>query len=235
MTHLPALELSTHATPCASVIWLHGLGADGHDFVPVVKELQLPDTLPVRFIFPHAPMQAVTINHGMVMRAWYDIRMNGLERETDDAGVLRSVAAVNALIEREKSRGMPASRIVLAGFSQGGAVVLTAGTRFPETLAGILALSTYLPLAERLESHASAANRNVPVFMAHGSQDNVIPMKMAEASRSALTQAGYPVRWHAYPMAHSLCMEEIEDISRWLQELFTGDKPKPLQKPPAAP
>ncbi len=225
MSLLPALELSTHATPDASILWLHGLGADGHDFVPVVKELQLPDTLRLRFIFPHAPLQAVTINNGLVMRAWYDIRFNGLQRETDDAGVLRSVAAVNALVERETSRGIATSRILLAGFSQGGAVVLTAGTRYPETLGGILALSTYLPLAEQLTQHASTANQHIPIFMAHGTQDNVIPLSLAETSRQALTQAGYPVQWQAYPMAHHLCQEEIEAISRWIQTVLTDDRP----------
>lgn len=227
MSVLPALELSTHATPDASLIWLHGLGADGHDFVPVVKELQLPDTMAVRFIFPHAPLQPVTINNGLVMRAWYDIRFNGLQRETDDAGVLRSVAAVNALIQREQSRGIPSSRILLAGFSQGGAVVLTAGTRYPEALGGILALSTYLPLAEQLIPQGSAANRQIPIFMAHGTQDAVIPLTLAEASRQALTQAGYPVQWQAYPMAHHLCQEEIEAISLWLQNRLTGGTPMP--------
>ncbi len=218
MPLLPALELATNHNPTASVIWLHGLGADGHDFVPVVKELQLPGTLPVRFIFPHAPQQPVTINNGMVMRAWYDVSYDGLERRTDDAGVLKSVEAVNDLIAREIARGIPPRRIVLAGFSQGGAVVLTAGTRHPQRLGGILALSTYLPMPEQLGTAGSDANRSVPIFMAHGQQDNVIPLRMAEASRAALEAQGYPVTWHTYPMAHSLCMEEVEALSRWLQQ-----------------
>ena len=218
MPLLPALELATNHNPTASVIWLHGLGADGHDFVPVVKELQLPDTLPVRFIFPHAPQQPVTINNGMVMRAWYDVSYDGLERRTDDAGVLKSVEAVNDLIAREIARGIPARRIILAGFSQGGAVVLTAGTRHPQRLGGILALSTYLPMPDQLATAGSEANRSVPIFMAHGQQDTVIPLRMAEASRTALEAQGYAVAWHTYPMAHSLCMEEVEALSRWLQQ-----------------
>ena len=218
MSLLPALELATNHNPTASVIWLHGLGADGHDFVPVVKELQLPDTLPVRFIFPHAPQQPVTINNGMVMRAWYDVSYDGLERRTDEAGVLKSVQAVNDLIAREIARGIPARRIILAGFSQGGAVVLTAGTRHPQRLGGILALSTYLPMPDQLATAGSEANRSVPIFMAHGQQDTVIPLRMAEASRAALEAQGYPVTWHTYPMAHSLCMEEVEALSRWLQQ-----------------
>jgi len=218
MPLLPALELVTNHNPSASVIWLHGLGADGHDFVPVVKELQLPDALPVRFIFPHAPQRPVTVNNGMVMRAWYDVSYDGLERRPDDAGVLKSVSAVNDLIAREIARGIPARRIVLAGFSQGGAVALTAGTRYPQRLGGILALSTYLPMPEQLAETGSEANRSVPIFMAHGQQDNVIPLRMAEASRAALEGLGYTVAWHDYPMAHSLCMEEVEALSLWLQQ-----------------
>ncbi len=218
MPLLPAIELVTNHNPTASVIWLHGLGADGHDFVPVVKELQLPATLPVRFIFPHAPERPVTVNNGMVMRAWYDVAYDGLERRTDDAGILKSVAAVNDLIAREIARGLPSRRIVLAGFSQGGAVALCAGTRYPERLAGILALSTYLPMPEQLASTGSEANRSVPIFMAHGQQDTVIPLRMAEASRAHLESLGYPVAWHSYPMAHSLCMEEVEALSQWLQQ-----------------
>ncbi|MHB8353754.1 MAG: alpha/beta hydrolase [Burkholderiales bacterium] len=218
MALLPALELVTNHNPTASVIWLHGLGADGHDFVPVVKELQLPDTLPLRFIFPHAPQRPVTVNNGMVMRAWYDVAYDGLERRPDDAGVVKSANAVNDLIAREIARGIPARRILLAGFSQGGAVALTAGTRYPQRLGGILALSTYLPMPEQLKDTGSEANRSMPIFMAHGQQDNVIPLRMAEASRAQLEAEGYSVAWHAYPMAHSLCMEEVSALSRWLQQ-----------------
>ncbi len=218
MPLLPAIELATNHNPTASVIWLHGLGADGNDFVPVVKELQLPASLPVRFIFPHAPEQPVTINNGMVMRAWYDVAHDGLDRRPDDAGVIKSVAAVNDLIAREIARGIPSRRIVVAGFSQGGAVALCAGTRYPQRLGGILALSTYLPMPEQLASVASEANRNLPIFMAHGQQDNVIPLRMAEVSRTHLENLGYPVQWHVYPMAHSLCMEEVGALSQWLQQ-----------------
>ncbi|MDE2343928.1 MAG: alpha/beta fold hydrolase [Betaproteobacteria bacterium] len=218
MSLLPALELVTNHNPTASVIWLHGLGADGYDFVPIVKELQVPDALPLRFIFPHAPLQPVTVNNGMVMRAWYDVSYDGLERRTDDNGVLRSAAAVEALVAREIARGIPPRRIVLAGFSQGGAVALTLGTRFGKRLGGIMALSTYLPMLDELSGAASPENRDIPIFMAHGIQDNVIPLNMAEASRTRLSELDYPVEWHTYPMAHSLCMEEVEAISAWLQQ-----------------
>ncbi len=216
MSLLPTIELATNRNPTASVIWLHGLGADGYDFVPVVKELGIPDALSLRFVFPHAPLQPVTINNGMVMRAWYDVSYDGLERRTDDAGVLQSVTAVEALVAHEMARGIPPRRIVLAGFSQGGAVALTLGTRFGKRLGGILALSTYLPMPEELAEAASPENRDIPIFMAHGNQDNVIPIRMAEASRSRLESLGYPVDWHSYPMAHSLCMEEVEAVSAWL-------------------
>ena len=216
MSLLPTIELATNRNPTASVIWLHGLGADGYDFVPVVKELGIPDALSLRFVFPHAPLQPVTINNGMVMRAWYDVSYDGLERRTDDAGVLQSAAAVEALVAHEMARGIPPRRIVLAGFSQGGAVALTLGTRFGKRLGGILALSTYLPMPDELAEIASPENRDIPIFMAHGNQDNVIPIRMAEASRSRLESLGYPVDWHSYPMAHSLCMEEVEAVSAWL-------------------
>ena len=216
MSLLPTIELATNRNPTASVIWLHGLGADGYDFVPVVKELGIPDALSLRFVFPHAPLQPVTINNGMVMRAWYDVSYDGLERRTDDAGVLQSATAVEALVAHEMARGIPPRRIVLAGFSQGGAVALTLGTRFGKRLGGILALSTYLPMPEELAEAASPENRDIPIFMAHGNQDNVIPIRMAEASRSRLESLGYPVDWHSYPMAHSLCMEEVEAVSAWL-------------------
>ncbi|MDE1989381.1 MAG: alpha/beta fold hydrolase [Betaproteobacteria bacterium] len=218
MSLLPTLELATNHNPTASVIWLHGLGADGYDFVPVVKELQIPDALSLRFVFPHAPLQPVTVNNGMVMRAWYDVSYDGLERRTDDAGVLRSAAAVEALVAHEIARGIPARRIVLAGFSQGGAVALTLGTRFGKRLGGIMALSTYLPMPDELPQAASPENRDIPIFMAHGLQDNVIPLRMAETSRSRLAALDYPVEWHTYPMAHSLCMEEVEAMAAWLRQ-----------------
>jgi len=220
MALLPILELTTHQTPNASVIWLHGLGADGHDFVPIVKELHLPPSMAVRFIFPHAPMQPVSINNGMVMRAWYDIATENLERKPDNQGVLQSTQAINELIALEVTRGIAANRIILAGFSQGGAIALTAGTRHPETLGGIMALSTYLPMPEELATKASRANRQIPILMVHGEQDSVIPMAMAKASFGALTAQGYAVQWQQYPMAHSVCGEEVGVISAWLQKLL---------------
>ena len=217
---LAALELETGRAPTASVIWLHGLGADGHDFEPIVPELDLPDSLPVRFVFPHAPMQPVTINGGAVMRAWYDVYGLGGVRREDAAGVRASQAAVEELLEREKKRGIPASRLVLAGFSQGGAIALQTGLRHPERLAGIMALSTYLPVADTLAAEASAANRDVPIFMAHGLHDPLIPIERAQMSRKLLESAGYRVEWHEYAMEHSVCAEEIADISSWLRRVL---------------
>ena len=215
---LPAIELTTGQHPIGSVIWLHGLGADGNDFVPVVKELGLPENLPLRFIFPHAPMRPVTINAGHVMRAWYDIiDIGSNERKVDEAGIRESQQAIEAFIEREISRGVAANKIVLAGFSQGGAIALQTGLRHQQALAGILALSTYLPLAASLATEGSSANRDIPIFMAHGNQDNVIPISIAENSRKELGRQGYKVEWHEYPMPHSVSMEEIEHIGAWLK------------------
>jgi phospholipase/carboxylesterase len=217
---LQTLELETGRPPAAAVIWLHGLGADGHDFEPIVPELDLPDSLRVRFVFPHAPMQAVTINGGAVMRAWYDVyALEGVRRE-DDRGVRASQAAVEELIAREKARGIPAARIVLAGFSQGGAIALHTGLRHAERLAGIMALSTYVPLAAALAAEASPANRGLPIFMAHGTSDPLIPIERAQASRKLLEGLGYPVEWHEYPMEHSVCAQEIADISPWLHRVL---------------
>jgi phospholipase/carboxylesterase len=219
---LQAIELNTGLDPVGTVIWMHGLGADGNDFVPVVKELGLPETLPLRFIFPHAPMRAVTINAGNVMRAWYDIiEISSIERKVDEAGIRESQRAIEALIEREISRGIPANKIVLAGFSQGGAIALQTGLRHKQALAGILALSTYLPLAASLEAEASSANRSIPIFMAHGEQDTVIPISIAENSFKELGRLGYKAEWHEYPMPHSVSMEEIENIGAWLKLRFS--------------
>ena len=202
------------------MIWLHGLGADGHDFEPIVPELGL--RFPVRFVFPHAPVRAVTINGGMAMRAWYDIFSFDRHAEEDAAGIRASAAAVTELVDREIARGVASERIVLAGFSQGGAIALHAGLREPRPLAGVLALSTYLPLATTLASERSAANARIPIFMAHGTDDPVLPFAMAEASRRALESLGYAVDWHAYPMAHSVCLEEIGAIGAWLAALPTA-------------
>jgi phospholipase/carboxylesterase len=218
---LDALELETGPRPTAAVIWLHGLGADGHDFEPIVPELDLPDTPAVRFVFPHAPLQPVTINGGAIMRAWYDVYgLEGARRE-DEAGVRASQASVEALVAREKARGVPASRLVLAGFSQGGAIALQTGLRHPERLAGIMALSTYLPLASTLAAEASPANRAVPIFMAHGRHDPLIPIERAILSRDALLKAGYDVQWREYRMAHAVCAEEIGDLAAWLRRVVT--------------
>lgn len=215
---LESIELETAPNPTASVIWLHGLGADGNDFAPIVPELELPD-IAIRFVFPHAPMQPVTINGGMVMRAWYDISDNAIRRE-DEGGVRASQAEVEKLIARERSRGVAAQNIVLAGFSQGGAVVLHTGLRHPERLAGIMALSTYMPLADLVSGEIAAMNRSLPIFMGHGSGDPIIPMARAQQSRTLLEQLGYAVEWHDYPMPHSVCAEEIADVSGWLKKLL---------------
>ena len=225
-TELECVEIATGQSPLASVIWMHGLGADGYDFVPVVKELGI-NTLPglaggVRFVFPHAPMRAVTINGGMRMRAWYDIKMADLVRLEDAVGLRESQAACEQLIAREVARGMPKKRIVLAGFSQGGAVALQAGLRHGERLAGLMILSSYLPLAASVATEASSANRDVPIFMAHGSDDAVIAVDRAANSRDQLNALGYVVQWHAYEMEHSLCMEEINDVRAWLGQVLLG-------------
>ena len=213
---LESIEIETAESPGASVIWMHGLGADGHDFVDVVPELGLPARPGVRFVFPHAPMRPVTINGGYVMRAWYDIRDDGGVRREDAAGVRASQKAIEALIAREKERGVPAAAIVLAGFSQGGAMALHTALRHPERLAGVMALSCSLPLAEALAAEAAPANRDVPIFMAHGTHDPMIPMARALRARETLAGLGYRLEWHEYPMPHSVCLEEIRDISAWL-------------------
>jgi phospholipase/carboxylesterase len=212
---LDAIELETAPNPATSVIWLHGLGADGNDFVPIVGELELP-AAPIRFVFPHAPLQPVTINNGMVMRAWYDILGADLARREDERGVRASQGLVEALIAREKARGIAAPRILLAGFSQGGAIALQTGLRHPERLAGIMALSTYVPIAESLAAEAHAANRDVPIFMAHGLYDPIVPVAAARRSRALLERLGYAVEWHEYPMPHSVAREELDDIGAWL-------------------
>ena len=217
---LEAIELETGPAPVASVVWLHGLGADGHDFVPVVPALGLPASLPLRFVFPHAPMQPVTINGGMVMRAWYDVLGLGGERREDAAGVRASEQRIVALIDRERARGVAPSQIVLAGFSQGGAMALHPGLRHPERLAGIMALSCFLPLADTLEAEASPANREVPVFMAHGRGDELIPLAWATRARDVLLGLGYRVEWREYPMPHAVCGEEVGDIAAWLRGIL---------------
>ena len=216
MRQLPeVIEIETAPGADAAVIWLHGLGADGHDFEPLVPELGLPSRLRVRFVFPHAPVRPVTLNMGMPMRAWFDILQLGGGTE-DSAGIRVSQSQLEGLVERELGRGVPSHRVVLAGFSQGGAIALQAGLRYAQRLGGILALSTYLPLAATLAAERSAANRDLPVFMAHGTLDPMIPIARARASRAALEALGYAVEWREYTMLHSVCAEEIGDIAGFL-------------------
>ena len=215
-TLLPRIELESAPHPTAAVIWLHGLGADGHDFAAIVPELDLGACPPIRFVFPHAPSLPVTLNGGYVMPAWYDIYGPDLLQRQDVAGIAHSAQAIAALIAHEIARGIPAERIVLAGFSQGCAMALHTGLRFPLRLAGLMALSGYLPLADTLASERAPANQTTPIFMAHGSQDAVVVPARGEASRDLLQQLGYPVQWHNYPMPHSVHPREIADISVFL-------------------
>ncbi|MEO1767206.1 alpha/beta hydrolase [Thiobacter aerophilum] len=216
----PPLEVCTGPHPSASVIWLHGLGADGYDFLPVAQELDLRGLPDVRFVFPHAPMRPVTWNNGYVMPAWYDIIAIGPGAPEDETGLGDSRQRVEALIAREKERGIAPHHIVLAGFSQGGAVALFTALRHPARLAGVLALSTYLPLAARLPAEATPANRALPIFMAHGTQDGIVPLALAEASRQKLETLGHPVEWHTYAMAHTVCAAEIADIAARLRRVL---------------
>ena len=220
MNPLEHIELTTGAEPRGTVIWMHGLGADGWDFVPIVRELPLPESLALRFVFPHAPERPVTINNGLTMRAWYDIAQSDIARVPDETGIRESQAAVERLIDREKVRGIDPSAIVLAGFSQGGAIALQTGLRYRERLAGIAALSTYLPLEDSLDREAASANKATPVFMAHGTEDPVIPMKLADISQQALRRRGYAVEWHSYPMPHSVCAEEVQDLAEFFARVF---------------
>jgi phospholipase/carboxylesterase len=217
---LDCVELEPGVPATASVIWLHGLGADGNDFVPIVPELRLPDSLPVRFVFPHAPVRPVTLNGGMRMRAWYDIL--GLDRAAreDETGIRESQAQIEALIKRENARGVPSERIVLAGFSQGGAITLQTGLRYSEKLAGLMILSSYLALRDTLATEAAQANRTTPIFMAHGEFDYMLPLQLGSFSRDQLQQMGYAVDWHAYPMEHQVCAEEIRDVANWLKTVL---------------
>jgi phospholipase/carboxylesterase len=216
MSLLPAVENETAANPSYSIIWLHGLGADGHDFAPIVPTLVSPQWPALRFVFPHAPVRPVTVNGGMAMRAWYDIYGFDLVSRQDEAGVRQSIAQVEALIAREQERGVPSERILLAGFSQGGAIALAAGLRHQQKLAGIIALSTYLPIVDSLAAERSAANASVPIFWGHGTFDPVVILQRGLDSRAALEALGYQVEWHTYPMAHAVCPEEIADLSHWI-------------------
>ena len=214
MSDLQTVEVETGAEPSASVIWLHGLGADGHDFEPIVPELRLPETLPVRFVFPHAPVRPVTLNGGMAMRAWYDIVSLDRGGPVDSAGINESSESLEALIDREEKRGIEAGRIVLAGFSQGGAIAINTMLRAKKNVAGLMALSTWLALPDALKGNA--VDTSIPVFMAHGQFDPMIPMQFGRASADAIIGAGFDVEWHDYPMAHAVCPQEIDDIRTWL-------------------
>ena len=217
-TLLPAIEIETGDRPRFAVIWLHGLGADGSDFVPVVPELGLDNEPAVRFVFPHAPAIPVTCNGGYVMPAWYDIiSLESTSRRVDEAGIVHSRQAVRDLIARENQRGIPCERIFLAGFSQGGAVAYTTALTHPEKLAGLIALSTYLPTPQLVHDEASEANRGIPIFAAHGSQDDVVAPTLGKQARDFLAAQGYQLAWHEYPMPHSVCIEEIIEIGKWLQ------------------
>lgn len=223
---LETVEHETGPDPSWAVVWLHGLGADGHDFAPIVPELVRRDWPALRFVFPHAPVRPVTINNGMRMRAWYDIRDFGFEGTVGDradaAGVDASVAQVEALVAREADRGVPASRVLLAGFSQGGAVALSTALQRTDPLAGIVALSTYLPLAARAEAGCVEGATAQPVFMAHGTQDPVVPFAAGERSAARLRAMGFDVEWHAYPMQHQVCAEQVRDLGLWLDRRFAG-------------
>jgi len=219
------VEIETGASPQGSVIWLHGLGADGHDFEPIVPELHLPDSLQLRFVFPHAPVRPVTINGGATMRAWYDILTLDRGGPQDEHGIRESATALEALVEREHGRGIPYEKIVMAGFSQGGAIALHAALRYPHTLAGLMALSTWLPLDASLQKEVieneQAQSQQLPVFLAHGEFDPMLPIALGEESRDTLTHLGYTVEWHEYPMAHAVCPQEIADISAWLLAVYS--------------
>jgi phospholipase/carboxylesterase len=217
---LPSIELEVGPRPAAAVIWLHGLGADGNDFVPIVEEMRLPSSLSIRFVFPHAPVRPVTLNNGFRMRAWYDIAPGDITHRADISGVRASQAQVEALVAREIGRGIAARRIVVAGFSQGGVIALHTGLRHAERLAGIVALSTYVVLPDLLAREASPANRDVPIFMAHGTADPMVRLEWGEAGRRALVAAGYRVEWHTYPMPHSVVWEEVEAVSAFLARVL---------------
>ncbi|HZW12363.1 MAG TPA: alpha/beta hydrolase [Noviherbaspirillum sp.] len=217
---LETIEIESGPNPDVSVIWLHGLGADGNDFVPIVRELDLSGCPAIRFVFPHAPVMPVTINNGYMMRAWYDILTIDIAGREDEVGLRRSQTMVEHLISQEKARGIPADRIILAGFSQGCAMALQTGLRHPEKLAGLLCLSGYLPIHAMLPNERHSANHDTPIFLAHGRSDPIIPLFTAEKSRDMLLSLGYNVEWHAYPMPHSVCEEEIADISVWLKRVL---------------
>lgn len=220
MSELESITLETQDNPDATVIWLHGLGADGNDFLPIVEQLQLPSHFAIRFIFPHAPVMPVTINQGYPMPAWYDIRDISIIADEDEAGITRSSIILKQLCEQQEAAGIKAERIVLAGFSQGGAIALHCGTRYPKALAGIMALSTYLPLPDSLQLEMSEDAVETPVFMAHGRQDDVLAYNYGRKSMEKLTASGFTVNWHEYDMTHAVCQQEIHHIRQWLTDVL---------------
>jgi phospholipase/carboxylesterase len=224
--YLPAVEIEPARTPRSAVVWLHGLGADGHDFEPIVPHLGLDPGLGVRFVFPHAPARPVTLNGGMVMPAWYDISDLDLRRRQDEEGILASSRAATRLLEREEARGVPSHRIVLAGFSQGGAIAIHAGLRFPRPLAGLLLLSTYL-VGETVGSPVPPRSSPLPIWQAHGLHDPMVPIRGGELARDRLRELGFEVSWHAYPMMHEVCMEEVEAIGGWLGQVLADTDTAP--------
>jgi len=221
MEQLEQVEVTIGTEPKGTVIWMHGLGADGWDFVPIAGELGLPDSVPVRFVFPHAPVRPVTVNNGYEMRAWYDIKAFTPEGRADAAGLAEASQRVAGYIRAEQDLGIPAARVVLAGFSQGGAVALHAGLRHPERLAGILALSAYLPFPATLAAERSAANSGVPLLLCHGREDPVVPFGMGTEGRDVLQASGYAIEWRDYPMQHAVSVEELVDVARWLRARLT--------------
>ena len=220
--NLQTIEVNGGEPPKATIVVLHGLGADGTDFLSFADELKLGPVGPVRWVFPRAPMRPVTINNGHRMRAWYDILGTDLVRREDEAGLRESIAQVHALLDREVERGMPAERIVLGGFSQGCAITLGAGLRYPKRLAGLIGMSGYLPLASTLDAERHAANAQTPLFLAHGQRDGIVPLARGTASRDQLAAAGQPVEWHDYPMEHSVCMEEVQALQQWLLRVLAS-------------
>jgi len=220
LTPLTYVEINPNQSAQRSIIWLHGLGADGHDFEPIVKELHLPLDNGIRFIFPHAPMMPVTVNQGMTMRAWFDIYEFSISAKIDEAGIAKSVNQLKDLIAKEEARGIPASNIILAGFSQGAVIALSTGLCYEKPIAGILALSGYLPHAKQLFQHASLENQSIPIFIGHGSMDTVVPYALGKTTYANLKQAGFNADWHSYAMAHSVCSEEVGDIAKWLKNVY---------------
>lgn len=219
-TILPCIEIEPSYPVKNSIIWLHGLGADGNDFVPIIPELNLQSKAAVRFIFPHAPIMPITINNGYQMPAWYDIGSLSLDRRVDKKGMIQSVAYINNLIKREISRGVGSKHIFLAGFSQGAVIALTTALYYPQPLAGVIALSGYLPSSDEVLEKASAANRQIPIFLAHGTQDPIVPIALGQTACSAIKHAAYSVTWHSYPMPHSVCKEEMHDLGLWINAIL---------------